>query len=405
MKFIYNFGIRVYAFLICIAALFNEKAKLRYKGGKEALPYLKKHIQANAKYVWFHASSLGEFEQGRPVMEEVRARYPNYQIVLTFFSPSGYTVRHNYLGADLVCYLPMDTPRNARAFVQLIHPEVAFFIKYEFWANFIFQLDRANIPLYIFSSIFRKNQVFFRWYGSFFLNLLSRFKMIFVQDESSEKLLKSYGVSAVEIAGDTRFDRVCQIASQAKHLPIAEAFSKDAKVLVCGSTWPPDEALIIPFMNSHPEYKLLIASHEVHQSRLDSICKAIDEPYVSYSTTTPQEAQEARCLVVDCIGVLSSLYQYGQVAYIGGGFGVGIHNTLEAAVWGLPVVFGPNYQRFKEARELIACGGAFSIETSTQFAQEIEACFMDPERGDQARHYVDEHRGATTSIINFVFKA
>lgn len=403
MKLLYNIGIVLYGLIVRIVALFNHKAKLRYHGGRDAIPYLKKHIQFNANYIWVHAASLGEFEQGRPIIERIRQEYPHYQILLTFFSPSGYTVRHDYQGADLVCYLPLDTPRNARKFVKMVQPKMAFFVKYEFWANLLGELSKREIPTYLFSAIFREKQVFFRWYGVFFLNLLSKFNRLFVQDQDSLELLKAHGVTHVEVAGDTRFDRVMQIANAAKRLPIAESFSEKAKVLVAGSTWQPDDVLLIHYMNAHPDYKLIIASHEIGEDRIQFICDQLKMPMVRYTQATEENVKEARCLVVDCIGILSSLYQYATVSYIGGGFGVGIHNTLEAAVWKVPVVFGPNYQRFKEARELIACGGAFSIETQEEINERLDTLFVETKAGEAAGAYVASRQGATDILMKYVF--
>ncbi|MGL4292421.1 MAG: 3-deoxy-D-manno-octulosonic acid transferase, partial [Bacteroidales bacterium] len=351
---LYNTGISLYGMAIRMVAGKNPKAAKMIAGHKVVFDYLKENRKAGDRYLWFHAASLGEFEQGRPLIEQLRISYPEYKIALTFFSPSGYEVRKNYAGADLICYLPLDMPSNVTRFLDILNPEKAFFIKYEFWANYLHELKKRAIPVYLFSAIFRPEQVFFKPYGAFFRKLLRVYDSIFVQDESSRKLLREIGIENVEVAGDTRFDRVLEIRDQAKEIPLICSFTEGASfVLVAGSSWPKDEDLMIDHFNRHPEMKLIIAPHEIHESHLTDIIGKLKRPYVKFSQLNEENAKQADCLLIDCIGLLSSIYRYGNAAYIGGGFGVGIHNVLEAAVYDIPVVFGPNYSRFREACNLV----------------------------------------------------
>lgn len=404
MHILYNFSIYLMSTFVAFASLFKRKMRLRHQGSEEIFDILERSIDKTHRYVWFHAASLGEFEQGRPMIERLRRAQPEQKIVLTFFSPSGYEIRKNYPEVDLVCYLPFDKPQQVKRFLDCVNPEKAIFIKYEFWANYLLELKRRQIPTYIISAIFRPNQLFFKKYGRFFLNLLNSFTMIFVQDDFSKELLNQFGIKHVTVGDDTRFDRVGDIAKAANVLPIAEAFGKGADVLVAGSSWEADEELLIRFVNANKERKLIIAPHEISEERITGICEKLRCTFVLYTQTTPEEAAKARCLVVDTIGILSSLYRYGQVAYIGGGFGAGIHNTLEAAVWNVPVVFGPNYQKFREARALVACGGGYSVASYRQMEDRVNALFLDPEAATSAGNYVRSHVGATDFIYNQLFQ-
>lgn len=409
MKFLYSAGISLYAAAVRMAAKKNPKASKMVAGHEVVFDYLKANRKAGDRYLWFHAASLGEFEQGRPLIEEIRRTYPQYKIALTFFSPSGYEVRKNYAGADLICYLPFDTPSNANRFVDLLQPEKAFFIKYEFWANYITALQQRNIPVYIFSAIFRQEQPFFKWYGGFFRRLLKAYDYVFVQDEPSAQLLRNIGIDKLSVTGDTRFDRVCEICSQAKDLPLIARFREGAKfVMVAGSSWPKDEDILTDHFNRHPEMKLIVAAHEIHESHLADIIAKLKRPYVRYSELTEENAAQADCLIIDCIGLLSSIYRYGDAAYIGGGFGVGIHNVLEAAVYGIPVVFGPNYAKFREARELIAAKGSFSIDNQSQYDALVDRFMSDADfcaaSGKLAGAYVEANAGATRMILEKVFQ-
>lgn len=414
---IYNIVIYFVLWGIAIASLFNEKVRKMWRGEREAFKILKQKVDPNAKYIWFHAASLGEFEQGRPLMERIRKDYPQYKILLTFYSPSGYEVRKNYEGADIICYMPVDTRLNAIRFLRLVRPVMAFFIKYEFWSNFLHILKHRNIPTYSVSSIFREDQVFFKWYGRSYAGVLKCFTRFFVQNEESKRLLEGIGITAVDVVGDTRFDRVLQIKEVAKQLPICEAFRTgvassqsadvphhDFKVFVAGSSWPPDENIFIPFFNEHKDWRLLIAPHVIAEEHLKLILSLIKgKKVVRYTQTTPEEAAEADVLIIDCFGLLSSMYNYGDVAYIGGGFGVGIHNTLEAAVWNMPVIFGPNNKKFQEAQGLLKSGGGFEINTYEDFSGLMSSLMNDEaflkQAGDKAGAFVAHLAGATDKVL------
>ena len=414
---IYNIVIYFVLWGIAIASLFNEKVRKMWRGEREAFKILKQKVDPNAKYIWFHAASLGEFEQGRPLMERIRKDYPQYKILLTFYSPSGYEVRKNYEGADIICYMPVDTRLNAIRFLRLVRPVMAFFIKYEFWSNFLHILKHRNIPTYSVSSIFREDQVFFKWYGRSYAGVLKCFTRFFVQNEESKRLLEGIGITAVDVVGDTRFDRVLQIKEAAKQLPICEAFRTgvassqsanvphtDFKVFVAGSSWPPDENIFIPFFNEHKDWRLLIAPHVIAEEHLKLILSLIkDKKVVRYTQTTPEEAADADVLIIDCFGLLSSMYNYGDVAYIGGGFGVGIHNTLEAAVWNMPVIFGPNNKKFQEAQGLLKSGGGFEINTYEDFSGLMGSLMNDEaflkQAGDKAGAFVAHLAGATDKVL------
>lgn len=357
------------------------------------------------RVAWFHAASLGEFEQGRPVIEAFRKARPEYKILVTFFSPSGYEIRKNYSGADCICYLPTDTPKNVRRFMQIVHPEIAVFIKYEFWHNYLTAMQKAGTRLYLISAIFRKEQIFFKPYGGLFRRALEAFTHLFVQDENSKQFLHEIGIDAVSIAGDTRFDRVFTIASNAKNLPEIERFAQNMPVFIAGSTWPPDEELLLTLIERYPSVKFIIAPHEIHASRIEKLRTTIHRPSLRYTELTPEsDLAHAEVLFIDTIGLLSSVYRYGTWGYIGGGFGAGIHNTLEAATFGLPLAFGPRYEAFKEAKELIAAGGAKSISTADELIQWFDPLFQSPEAtqrtGDICRQYVIKHKGATQQIID-----
>ena len=465
----YNIAIYIYLIGVAIGSLFNKKIKKMWRGEREAVDLLKEKVDPTAKYVWFHAASLGEFEQGRPLIEQLRATHPEYKILLTFFSPSGYEVRKNYEGADIVCYLPLDTIRNARRFLRAVHPVMAFFIKYEFWYNYLHILRHRGVPVYSVSSIFRPGQVFFKWYGRNYTKVLHCITHFFVQNEVSLQLLKGIGIDEATVVGDTRFDRVLQIKEQAKELPIVEAFkgingkgdackdnlsedackddlsedackrvlsedackedlSEDAckedlsenackedlsengckgcKVFVAGSSWQPDEDIFIRFFNDHPDWKLIIAPHVIGEDHLAYILDKLQMKAVRYTQATEQSAAEARCLIIDCFGLLSTIYRYGEIAYVGGGFGVGIHNVPEAAVWGVPVLFGPNNKRFQEAQDLLACKGSFEVTDYDSFNTIISRLISDDkfrhQCGEASANYVKSRSGATDIIMKSV---
>lgn len=408
MRLLYNLGIYIYNLLVWIAANFNEKAALFAKGRKNQFATLQSKIDPSARYIWFHVASLGEFEQGRPLMERIKCEHPDYKIILTFFSPSGYEVRKNYDKADIVCYLPMDTPGNARRFVDMVHPVMAVFVKYEFWCNYLDDLKQANVPTYLVSAIFRPSQLFFKWYGGWYRKVLHNFSHLFVQDDDSVSLLKGIGISEVSVAGDTRFDRVLAIAQSAKDLPVVKAFKgESAPVLVAGSSWPKDEDLLIDYFNSH-SFKMILAPHEVDEAHIQEIIGKLKRPYIRYTGASEEDAAQADCLIIDGIGYLSSVYRYGELAYIGGGFGVGIHNILEPAVYGMPVIFGPNYHNFREAVEMEKAGGAFSINSSADLAKVLDSMFDSSslrlaDTSAVAKEFVAKNCGATDLIMKGLF--
>lgn len=406
MSLMYTIAIYLYQLMVMLAFPFNKKARTILRGQRNTYKILKQQVDKNARYVWFHAASLGEFEQGRPLMERFRREHPEYKILLTFFSPSGYEVRKNYTGADIICYLPFDTPSNVYRFLHLIRPEMAFFIKYEFWADYMWACHHYHIPLYSVSSIFRPNKIFFRWYGKTYALVLRHVTHFFVQDEQSRELLAKKGYTDnVTIVGDTRFDRVIDIARQAKDLPLVERFCKDAPfVFVAGSSWAPDEDIIIPYFNNHPEMKLILAPHVIDESHLQQIEQKLRRPSLRYTEATEENSDKADCLIINCFGLLSSIYRYGQVAYVGGGFGVGIHNVPEAAVYGIPVLIGPNNKNFREAQDLLRMGGCFEITGQTLFNAVVDKLSNDQQlrntRGAICKDYITSNAGASDVIFH-----
>lgn len=402
----YNVAIYFYLLGVAVASLFDKKVKKMWRGERDAFRVLREKIDPNARYVWFHAASLGEFEQGRPMMERLRQLHPEYKILLTFFSPSGYEVRKDYEGADIVCYLPLDTITNARRFLRTIRPVMAFFIKYEFWYNYLHILRHRGVPVYSVSSIFRPDQIFFRWYGRQYANVLRCFSRFYVQNGISKQLLGKLGITDVVITGDTRFDRVLQIKEKSKQLPIVEAFKQGRKVFVAGSSWAPDEDIFIPYFNEHKDWKLIVAPHVIGEDHLKQILQKFEGKAVRYTQATAEEAAQADCLIIDCFGLLSSVYHYGEVAYVGGGFGVGIHNVLEAAVWDMPVVFGPNNKNFHEAQGIMEQKGGFEITDAAGFKALMERFANEPgyleQAGEKAGAFVKSRAGATDRILSDV---
>lgn len=406
--FLYNFAIYLYALIVRIISPFHKKARLMIVGHKKTYKILREKVDPSAQYIWFHAASLGEFEQGRPVIEEIKKSYPEHKILLTFFSPSGYEVRKDYPLADIVCYLPFDKRRNVKKFLRLVQPKMAIFIKYEFWYNFVNQLHKRDIPVYIISAIFRPSQIFFKWYGGDMVKLLKQYACICVQNEASKTLLETIGVTNVKVCGDTRFDRVVDIKNRAKELSLIETFANKAiadneKILVVGSSWPKDEDIILPYFNITADLKLIIAPHEINEAHLKYIESNLGRPHIRYSKAISENVTDFDCLIIDSFGLLSSIYRYGQIAYVGGGFGVGIHNVLEAAVYGIPVIFGPNFKKFVEAEQLIECGGGYSVSKSTSFRSLIDEFLQYDETlkasGSHAASYVQSQTGAVQHII------
>ena len=409
MSLLYNLGILFYGFFIRVAALFNEKAKLFVAGRKNWKKKLDSAVDKNASYIWFHCASLGEFEQGRPVLEKIKEQHPQYKIVLTFFSPSGYEIRKNYEGADIVAYLPMDTKKNAREFIHLVRPEKVFFVKYEFWYNYITELKKQQIPLYIISAIFRENQQFFKstpW-GKWYRKMLHSFEHIFIQNDTSAQLLEQAGISHYTVSGDTRFDRVAEIARGAKKFKIVEKFRGNNVTLIAGSTWKPDEELLAAFINNSSKVKLIIAPHEVAPANINRIQELLKKPSICFSKADISDIDSYDVLIIDSIGILSSLYQYGNIAYIGGGFGVGIHNILEAATFKLPILFGPNYLKFKEAVDLVDQKGAFPIQNFTELEATLSKLLNNnnnlKKTSEICKKYIEKNVGSTKLIINKVF--
>lgn len=401
----YNIVIYIYLIGVAIASCFNKKVKKMWAGERQALKVLREKVDPNARYIWFHAASLGEFEQGRPLMEYLRKTHPEYKILLTFFSPSGYEVRKNYEGADIICYLPLDTIRNARRFLRAIKPVMAFFIKYEFWYNYLHILQHRGIPTYSVSSIFRPDQIFFQWYGKGYGRVLKCFTHFFVQNIESKNLLAKLDIHDVEVVGDTRFDRVLQIKEASKQLPIVEKFTENtSKVFIAGSSWLPDEEVFLKYFNLHKDWKLIVAPHVIGEDHLAQIFELLKgRRVVRYTEATEENVKDAEVLIIDCFGLLSSIYHYGTISYVGGGFGVGIHNVLEAAVWDIPVIFGPNNKRFQEAQGLIMTGGGFEINDYQSFRDlmlrfETDEMFLQTSK-KHAGEFVKGRAGATEKIM------
>lgn len=401
---IYSLGIYIFAGCIKIASLFNKKARLLVRGHKQIFSILEEQTDRKSTYLWFHASSLGEFEQGRPLIERIHNKHPECRILLTFFSPSGYEVRKDYKGADIVCYIPFDTPHNVRRFLNTIKIEKAFFIKYEFWPNFLRGLNKKGIEIFSVSSIFRDNQLFFKWYGKGYAKALTYFKHLFVQDRHSKDLLRSIGISNVSIVGDTRADRVIEVAAASKNYPIIEKFVNGDPTFIAGSSWPADEELFIPYFMTKPDWKLIIAPHEIHEEHLAEIeVRLKGRDYIRLSQASLENIKGYDTLIIDCFGMLSSIYRYGHIAYIGGGFGVGIHNVLEAAVFDIPVLFGPNNQRFREAQELKQLKGGFEITDAYSLRILIDKFISNPtalkKAGRAAGDYVRSSSGTSDRIL------
>ena len=409
MNFLYNIAMTATSWGMHLASPWHHKAKLTVKGQKRTIPYLKETLDPDGGYIWIHTASLGEFEQGRPLIEKIRQEYPDAKILLSFYSPSGYEVRKNYDQVDAVCYMPVDTPHRVIEFLDVVKPKMAIFVKYEFWGNFLEQLKHRNVPTFIISSIFRPDQSFFKPWGGMFRKMLSCFTHLYVQDEESRELLHGIGIDNVTVCGDTRLDRVLQVKDQAQEFPAIAAMTADNKpTLVMGSSWQPDEDIIIPYFNSHPEMKLIIAPHEFDENRLEAMMERIKRPVARYTQLSGVEPAKLDCIIIDCFGILSSVYRYGDIADVGGGFGSGIHNVPEAAVYSIPVIFGPHFEKFREAVELNACGGGFAISNSEQCHEILDHLLSDNDAltkaGQKAGNYINAHTGATNRIFNDLFK-
>jgi 3-deoxy-D-manno-octulosonic-acid transferase len=409
MNLIYSLSIFLFSAVIRLVAPFNSKARQISKGRTRIFPDLKSKIEHDRPTVWVHCASLGEFEQGRPLIEAIKKNKPEYRILLTFFSPSGYEIRKNYELADYISYLPADTKRNATRLINLARPRMVFFIKYEFWHHFTAELKRRNIPLYLVSAIFRPNQLFFKkspwavWYR----NILYRFQHFFVQDEQSVQLLAQLGINQATKAGDTRFDRVAEIARNGKALPVVERFKGSSKLVVVGSSWKPDEELLAPYIEINPEIKFVIAPHETKRGNIERLINLLKKPAICYTEVTEKTDMNSQVLIVDTIGILSSIYKYADVAYIGGGFGVGIHNTLEAAIFGMPILFGPNYLKFQEAVNMVNLGIAFPVSEYASLEKSLSLFLNDDETrakiSEKCIEFTKQNLGATSVILNKVF--
>ncbi|MEJ5994598.1 glycosyltransferase N-terminal domain-containing protein [Pedobacter sp. Du54] len=407
MIWIYTIGVTLFTIVTKIASLFHQKAKLFNEGRKNVFNEIQIKINANDRPIWFHFASLGEFEQGRPVLECIKLKYPTEKIVITFFSPSGFEIRKNYAGADGIFYLPIDTLANAKRFIDLVNPQLAIFTKYEFWFNYFNELHAKHIPLYLISGIFRPNQAFFKWYGEFYRKMLACVTHFFVQNEESVLLLNGIGITEVSLSGDTRFDRVFENAASPKKITEVEAFCGDSPVFIAGSTWLADEKILISLTEKQRDWKFIIAPHEVDEGHIQEIERLFSNSTrfsVLSSKLTAHQIPNSKLqtLIIDNIGMLSSLYQYGTIGYIGGGFGVGIHNTLEAAAFGLPVIFGPKYDKFQEAKDLIAIGAAKSVATEAELITAFEHFTANEKAAANAKDYVEKKRGATEKIINMI---
>ena len=407
---LYDFGIAAYTAAIKAVAPWKPKARKWVEGRRGIFERLQATVGASDKpVVWIHASSLGEFEQGRPVIEAIHEQYPQYRVLLTFFSPSGYEIRKDFAAADWVFYLPADTPRNVRRFLDIVRPAMAIFVKYDYWLNYLGELRRRKIRSYIFSSLFRRNSIFFKPYGGMFRRALETFETIFVQNEESKQLLSEIGFENVIVAGDTRFDRAAALPAQASRYPLIEHFKGEGRLFIVGSSWRPDEDLLVPFVNAHPDVKFVIAPHEMEQPRIERLETECTGGVVRYSDChTESDVEGARVLIIDVIGILNQLYQYADWVYIGGGFGVCIHNTQEPATYGVPIAFGPKYHKFKEACDMIKLGACASVTTT----EELEEWFA-PLKADEKRRahfariaadYIAANKGATELIVRTIFE-
>lgn len=405
MFFLYNLLVIITGFALKAVALFNPKMKLFVEGRKNVFKTLGNKIQPKDKTIWFHSASLGEFEQGLPVMEKIRTLYPDHKIVLTFFSPSGYEVRKNSTVADVIVYLPLDTKSNAEKFLKLVHPEMAFFIKYEYWPNYLNGLKERSIPTYLFSGIFRKDQVFFKWYGGFYRKALTAFKQFFVQNESSKLLLQQIGFNNVKVSGDTRFDRVLKILERDNSLDFVEKFKNNQLTIVCGSTWPKDEVQLLDFINTNSfGVKFIIAPHNVKPEQISELKSSISKKTILFSELKNKNLADYDIFIIDTIGILTKIYSYADIAYVGGGFGTsGLHNILEPATFGIPIVIGPNYQKFSEAVALVNMGGCISVKNKKELEETLSLLIQNEderfEKGHISSTFVQMNKNATEIIL------
>jgi 3-deoxy-D-manno-octulosonic-acid transferase len=407
MLFLYNFIVQIAGFSLKIITLFSPKIKLFVDGRKSVFEALSKKIKTEDKSIWFHAASLGEYEQGLPVIEKIKTKFPDHKIVITFFSPSGFEVRKSNTVADVTVYLPLDTKSNAKKFIELIHPEMVFFIKYEYWPNYLNELKKRNIKTYLISGVFREKQVFFKWYGGFYRNALKTFDYFFVQNESSKKLLQSIGFQNVKISGDTRFDRVVSILERDNSLDFIEKFKNNKTTIVIGSSWPKDENLLINYINQSENVKFIIAPHNILQSTIVNLQSSIKKTTVLFSEKNNLDLSNFDVFFIDTIGILTKIYSYADIAYVGGGFGnPGVHNILEPATFGIPIVIGPNFSHFAEATALVHQEGCVSVSNQNELNEALDNLISNEdirlEKGHICSTFVQMNKGATEKIISFV---
>ncbi|KIO53006.1 3-deoxy-D-manno-octulosonic acid transferase [Flavobacterium hibernum] len=408
MLFLYNLVISIAGFFLKIVALFSPKIKLFTEGRKNVFAILEEKIKPTDKTIWFHSASLGEYEQGLPVIEKIKERYPSHKIIVTFFSPSGYEVRKNNTVADVTIYLPLDTKSNAKKFLKLTHPDLVFFIKYEFWLNYLRELEKSKTPTYLISGIFRENQMFFKWYGGFYRKALKAFTFFFVQNESSKEKIEAIGFHNVVVSGDTRFDRVNAILERDNNLDFIEKFKNNCPTIVIGSSWPKDEALLAEYINEAPDnVKFIIAPHNIKADQIASLKIQITKPTVLFSEKENQDLSKYNVFIIDTVGLLTKIYSYGTIAYVGGGFGnPGIHNILEPATFGIPIVIGPNYSNFAEAVQLVSLGGCIVITNNIDLKQNLDRLLTDKgfleEKSRICKTYIQENKGATNSIMSVI---
>ena len=409
MYFLYNIVIVIVQFLLKIVALFNKKIQLFVDGRKGVFNKIQKIISKKDEVVWFHCASLGEFEQGRPIIEKLKEENPFKKIIITFFSPSGYEVRKNYQVADVVCYLPLDTKKNAKKFIELVNPSIAVFVKYEFWPNILRELKGRKIETILVSGIFRKNQIFFKNYGFWMRKSLKAFTHFFVQDNNSKELLNSINFKNVTVSGDTRFDRVNEITKQNNVLSFIEEFKANKKTLVAGSTWREDELMLIKYINNEAtdQEKFIIAPHNINLQDIQKLKAEIKKPVVLYSEMRDKNLKDFQIFIIDTVGILTKIYSYATIAYVGGGFTkTGVHNVLEPATFGVPILIGPNYNKFKEAIDLVANESCFVMEDYEKLSLHLKKLFLQNEKrkivGNIARKYIEKRIGATSKILKYL---
>lgn len=406
MSFLYQIGIQLTSILLPFSTFFSPKMKLFVNGRKRSFQILEQKIESSKRHIWMHVASLGEYEQGLPIMEAFKKKHPEYKIVLTFFSPSGYEIRKNNTVADITLYLPLDTQTNVKRFLDLINPEMVFFIKYEFWPNYLNELKKRNIPTYLISGIFREKQLFFKPYGSFYRNALKTFSHFFVQNESSKQLLASIGFTNVTVHGDTRFDRVAQIVERTQPLDYIEKFKNNTTTIVIGSSWIDDEEVYLPYLNNSENLKWIIAPHNIKEDEMSRLISKINKKVIRFTTYTENELANADVFIIDTIGILTQIYAYADIAYVGGGFRTGLHNILEPATYGTAVVIGPKYTKFQEAKDLVALGSCLVVdnteELTSTFDHLIENESNRNELGKKNREFVLQNKNATKVVMDFI---